>query len=186
MMITDLGNRIDATGRCVHPGSEKFFRKGLYVMKRERILIHFILSLIITGQFVAEARLLYPQQMAIVSVGAPEKPARMVVKIPDLNIDLEIAEFTNPAVLIQTVYRRILGELKDSWYVLSWSTVKYNSIRDRLKILKNAQVHFSIPDSDWAFTLSLSDVVSGLSLPKIPVPKVYLSMSADSADTHDL
>lgn len=45
-----------------------------------------------------------------------------------------------------------------------------------LKRAARAKVHFSIPGSDWAYTLNLSDVVSGLALPTLPIPEMYLKM----------
>lgn len=118
----------------------------------------------------------FPESIAVTE-SAPEPPARLVVKIPDLAIDFELQEFTNPAVVIQTVYRRIIGEVPKGWYGLkSWSSSSYGDVVTRLKRVARAKVHFSIPGSDWAYTINLSEVVSGLALPKLPIPERYLRM----------
>ncbi|ABQ45982.1 putative 2b protein [Citrus variegation virus] len=115
--------------------------------------------------------------LTAVPESAPTPPARLIVKIPDLAIDFELKEFTNPAVVIQTVYRRIIGEVPKGWYGLkSWSSSNYGDVVTGLKRAARAKVHFSIPDSDWAYTLNLSEVVSGFALPKLPIPEKYLRM----------
>nr|BAM38510.1 2b protein [Asparagus virus 2]BAM38511.1 2b protein [Asparagus virus 2]BAM38513.1 2b protein [Asparagus virus 2]BAM38514.1 2b protein [Asparagus virus 2]BAM38516.1 2b protein [Asparagus virus 2] len=116
-------------------------------------------------------------RLTAVQESAPTPPAQLVIKIPDLAIDFELKEFTNPAVVIQTVYRRIIGEVPKGWYGLkSWSSSNYGDVVTGLKRAARAKVHFSIPGSDWAYTLNLSDVVSGLALPKLPIPEKYLKM----------
>nr|ULT85594.1 P2b [Hydrangea vein-banding virus] len=116
-------------------------------------------------------------RLTAVQEGAPVPPARLVVKIPDLAINFELKEFTNPAVVIQTVYRRIIGEVPKGWYGLkSWSSSNYGDVVTGLKRVARAKVHFSIPGSDWAYTLNLSDVVSGLALPTLPIPEIHLKM----------
>nr|ARO72616.1 putative 2b protein [Spinach latent virus]QUU43739.1 putative 2b protein [Spinach latent virus]UKD49506.1 2b protein [Spinach latent virus] len=131
--------------------------------------------LLINLSTVTEARR-FPQPIAVME-GAPDPPARLVVKIPDLAIDFELQEFTNPAVVIQTVYRRIIDEVPKGWYGLkSWSSSNYGDVVAGLKRAARVKVHFSIPGSDWAYTLNLSEVVSGLALPKLPIPEKYLRM----------
>nr|UOF93118.1 gene silencing suppressor [Elm mottle virus] len=151
--------------------------------------------MLITGMFLliflqsTEARQ-YPTLIAVTE-GAPEPPARLIVRIPDLAIDFELKEFTNPAVVIQTVYRRIIGDVPKGWYGLkSWSSSNYGDVVLGLKRAARAKVHFSIPGSDWAYTLNLSEVVSGLALPKLPIPdkffKMPISIEIDEAASSDL
>nr|UUT43452.1 putative 2b protein [Citrus variegation virus] len=137
--------------------------------------------MMITGMFLlviltsTEARR-FPIPTAVPE-SAPTPPARLIVKIPDLAIDFDLKQPTNPAVVIQTVYRRIIGEVPKGWYGLkSWSSSNYGDIVTGLKKAARVKVHFLIPDSDWAYTLNLSEVVSGLALPKLPIPEKYLRM----------
>ncbi|AAK01483.1 putative 2b protein [Tulare apple mosaic virus] len=145
-----------------------------------------VLFLILLLSQVSEARWMLiksPPVPAVVtpavvsSEAAPEPEARLVVKIPDLAIDFELRDFTNPAVVIQDIYRRVIGEVPKGWYGLkSWSISSYRDVYSRLCVVRKMKVHLTIPGSDWAYTLSLSDVLSGLAVPKLPIPEKYLKM----------
>ncbi|QPB74032.1 putative protein 2b [Rosa ilarvirus-1] len=175
---TRSGNRVDAGWHM----SPKFYKPvthlGLFLM----------LSLVNLSA-VAEARPIpvapiIVTPMVVSSEKSPEPEARLVVKIPDLAIDFELREFTNPAVVIQSIYRRIIGEVPKGWYGLkSWSISSYRDVHSKLRVARNMKVHFSIPGSDWAYTLSLSDVLSGLALPAMPIPSIYLEMPPSSGES---
>lgn len=72
--------------------------------------------------------------------------------------------------MMREVYRNLMVTVRESWYDLpSWSVSTYSDVRSRLKRLSRMSVHFTIPGKDWAYTCSLSDVISGLTLPKDPI-----------------
>ncbi|UYP65662.1 putative 2b protein [Apple ilarvirus 2] len=156
-------------------------RRLVAIARRQRLMLRMsillsLVSVIMCIIIVTNFYLLKVQQKqaAVMKVQIPT-PARLLVRVPDLAIDFELKEFTNPAVVIQTIFRQIIGEVPKGWYGLqSWSDSTYNSVMLSLKKYSRAKVHFSIPDSDWAYTLSLSDVVSGLALPSLPIPEKYL------------
>ncbi|AMN16530.1 putative silencing suppressor [Tomato necrotic streak virus] len=173
---THSGNRVDA-GYHISP---KFFKP----LTKWGVVP--VLSLVNLSA-VSEARwmLVDSHQLApplvtprvVSSEMAPEPEARMLIKIPDLGIDYELREFTNPAVVIQSIYRRIIGEVPKGWYGLkSWSISSYGDVYSRLRVVRKMKVHLTIPGSDWAYTLSLSDVISGLAIPRLPIPEKYLKM----------
>jgi len=173
---TRAGNRVDA-GFHFHP---KFYKPVTHMGL-------FLMLSIVNLSAVAEARWMFhgPHQRVLTTVTpavvgaemAPVPGPKLMVKIPDLAIDFEIEEFTNPAVVIQRIFRRIIGEVPEGWYGLkSWSISSYRDVYSRLRVLRRMKVHLSIPGSDWAYTLSLSDVISGLAIPKVPIPEKYLKM----------
>ncbi|NP_619712.1 putative 2b protein [Citrus leaf rugose virus] len=163
---THAGNRVDVGWHM----SPKFYKPMTH-------LGVFLMLSLVNLSAVSEARWVLNQIPVVVSESAPEPPARLVVKIPDLAIDFELKEFTNPAVVIRQIYRRIIAEVPEGWYELkSWSLASYGDVRSRLSLVSKAKVHLTIPGSDWAYTLSLTDVVSGLALPKLPIPERYLKM----------
>ncbi|UZH98848.1 gene silencing suppressor 2b [rose ilarvirus 2] len=173
---TQAGNRVDA-GLHLSP---KFYRPvthlGLFLM-----LSIVNLSAVAEARWTFHGRHLVAHNLVEPEVvraeKAPEPGPRLMVKIPDLAIDFEIKEFTNPAVVIQHIYRRIIGEVPAGWYGLkSWSISSYGDVYSRLRVLRRVSVHLSIPGSDWAYTLSLSDVLSGLALPRSPIPEKFLKM----------
>ncbi|NP_620071.1 putative 2b protein [Elm mottle virus] len=123
----------------------------------------------------AEARQ-YPTLIAVTE-SAPEPPARLLIRIPDLAINFELKEFTNPAVVIQTVYRRIIGDVPKGWYGLrSWSTSNYGDVMLGLKRGARAKVHFLFRVLIGRYSLNLSEVVSGLALPRLPIPEKFSKM----------
>ncbi|AYN45101.1 putative silencing suppressor [Tomato necrotic spot virus] len=90
------------------------------------------------------------------------------VKVPKLDINFEVKEFPSAHLIVSNLISSVR-----KMPIFSYSSPT-TDVRLKLKALASYEVHVSIPKLGWSQVLKLSDVVSGLKIPPIPVigPKV--------------